>query len=430
MKVQASLTKSVLAFISTNLIFFGANAADSELSCLASPSDIVAATGKVLPKCAPKATPDFRSHLDPVSAVFVICSGPTKHSCLNILEGIALAKTGAKVNVLLVEALLNDAKFSSRLSAISTKASAGQLNVIPVAPTALQFLRDPFFMESQNGVPAYHNFPNPMVPKSSSIIDQAMQACGIQKADGDFENPNPVSASLIKRHFSESEAAQADQNASMGGNVLALPNGTLAIGHIDRAGKTHPEFINYLANRAKLLEVEIPALRVGHIDEIFNIAPNPQVKAGQCPFILLRASPKKMQAFLKKQNQLPPEVEQAIDSGRYTDDAADAQEIIDRSTKSLLAELSTTYKNCVPPVIDVPVLFSEGYAILPNPVNGLHVNGAYFLSAQKFPAIEKEIANTLKPYFPKGVQFIDTTQYDASLGNIHCATQNISVDCQ
>jgi hypothetical protein len=91
--------------------------------------------------------------------------------------------------------------------------------------------------------------------------------------------------------------------------------------------------------------------------------------------------------------------------------------------------------------------------IIPNPVNGLAVNGKYFLSKlnrpvksrwgfhadlsfrprgtlEEYHAYRKVILEKLNSIFAEPPVFVDTRILDNYGGNLHCATTTINVPCK
>lgn len=434
-----NMLKLVLALFSVFGFGFGffdsvARAETSKFRCESTVEELKLITGLTPSRCHRPNARFFGSHLDLVSAVFVTCSPTTDGSCLNIAEAIVLAKTGAKMNVLASPVMLKNPVFQKRVSRLQSQDGLSSFQVLPVRSSALQFLRDPFFFESQNGVTAYRTFPNPHVPKSNLVIDDAMAACRIASAATVVEGASSPSSTEAKRRFTEDSQDFSDESSSMGGNILVLPNGTVAIGRpasSERSGlRLNSEFIAYFADRARILDVELPQLHIGHIDEIFNLAPNPKPQTGECDFALLRASPREMDQVLKSRKDLPKKVQDTLLDPGYSREVAQMESVIERSTRLILADLSRSYPNCRPRVVNVPTLFQSGFSVLPNAVNGLHVNGFYFVSKPGAASVEKALIQSLSKYFPKGLRFVETSRYDLASGGIHCATQNISILCR
>ena len=106
-------------------------------------------------------------------------------------------------------------------------------------------------------------------------------------------------------------------------------------------------------------------------------------------------------------------------------------------------------------IIDMPVLWGkyDKKPIIPNPVNGLAVNGKYFLSKlnrpvksqwgfhtdlsfrpggtlEEYHAYKKVVLEKLNSIFTKPPVFVDTRLLDRYGGNLHCAITNINVPCK
>ena len=275
-----------------------------------------------------------------------------------------------------------------------------------------------------------------------------------------------------------------------------------------------PDLLKYFRETQRVVEVEIPVLRIGHIDEIFTIVPAPNDRG----FALLRASPGEMITFLASRpadevvyDAQDPDISTAeeyttvqdhiaafrsvIESprethtqphpafieiikrlemyrallsttrytvGRLLEDRAfvalmeERDSLIRRSTKILVEEIEKTLGKESPlQLIDIPVLWGKDdkKPIIPNPVNGLPVNGKYFLSKlnrpvksqwefrpdlsfrprrtlEEYHAYKKVILAKLKTIVAEPPVFVDTRILDTYGGNLHCATASISVPCR
>lgn len=467
-----------------------------KLICVSTPAFIEAASRLILPSCDKAPQPALISGEKPVSAVFVVCSEFSKKSCLEIAKSISNKKTGATVNIVVHQNLLKDSEFIGQATEVTQLANSKKtpINFIPVSSASPQttFLRDYGVFENSNQGPKYSLLPHSQLD-SEKTTREVLAQCGLPKLtpaylelssfDTAYASLSEVAKENIKNKLNENAHA-----SNMGGNLLALPDGTIVVGKSPPASR---EVLDYFRKSAKVVEVDLPKLEVSHIDEVFNIVPNPDAKLGECNFTLLRASPKAMKdwislhpSFSVEPNTAPKfvqspykklllEIENAESQGRPTDslkkrlpdlekaqkeayenDAVPAQElfnlnydendqkIIDESTDKILGILKKSYANCKPPVVDLPVYWDKGKAKIPNPVNGLHVNGTYFMSEQnsrfgfediasfKQPELQSEIVRRLSPYFPNGVVSVNTQQYDWGYGNMHCATTNIYLPCK
>ncbi len=377
--------------------------------------------GKKLPLCQSN-SPKFVSHNQLTTALFVLCNRRSEKNCLDIVNEFASASTGAVINILVADGLLVDDLFQRKIILIKSKFPREKINTIKISSGhASMFIRDNVFFERGSANTLYMPKPSEY---DTEAIDEAMRACNISKSE----------------YTSNSNQGSYNSVESSGGNFLTLPNGTVVMGRSTNYQNIFPTVLNYFTSKSKLIEVNLPRLRVGHIDEILNIGPNPNPNAGECDFSLIRASPKKMFEFLSANSDIP-RYSNIISSDKIKLEQNIAQNIIEESTQIILDEIRGNYNNCSPRIVDLPVLFLEGKSIYPNPANGLYVNGHYFLPRQLTAEynnpnkyyedikLEAAIENKLKSIIPKSIRFVDTTQYDAFSGNLHCATQNISVSC-
>ncbi|MDC1173894.1 protein-arginine deiminase family protein [Bacteriovoracaceae bacterium] len=302
----------------------------------------------------------------------------------------------------------------------------------------------------------------------------------------------------------------------MGGNFMGVPGGGIVIGKSgDKAAD--PEIINFFRQDQDVFELEIPKLAVGHIDEVFNIVPSKSTcgyavlraspiamreflqtrpsheDMGKRVFFhldiikaheSLRDNPKK-RALLKplwerltklqslgrqlttqERNEwnriklevsvimgLDTRIKSILSNEKLQEQWDNAQAIINRSTKDLIARISRQKgAKCKPEVIDLPVSWNSiGQPILPNPVNGLAINGRYFYSEQAitssvpvwngnttetldesiiYSPLEEEVRRKLQPLFGSRLSSISTSQYDSGDGNLHCATTNVYLPCK
>jgi hypothetical protein len=293
---------------------------------------------------------------------------------------------------------------------------------------------------------------------------------------------------------------------------MGLPGDTLAVGFSGKQ-RPDPDLLQYFRTTQNVVEVEIPALRIGHIDEIFNIVP----ASNELGFAVLRASPhamiaflesrpadevvyddldapisnshdyntvqehihilRKLIAYLREEKTTPPPVlfeiikklemkkvllmTRRYTVGRLLEDREfialmrEQDNLIRRSTDILVKEMQKTLDTEIPlQVIDIPVLWGkyDKKSVIPNPVNGLAVNGKYFLSklnkpvksrwkfhtdhsfrpqktVEEYPAYEKVILEKLSLVSEEPPVFVDTRILDKNGGNLHCATMNINVPC-
>ena len=399
-------------------------------------------------------SPKVISGHHPVSAIFVSCNTSNLESCLNISRSVLENKTGATLNILISNSLLNSENFQHRFADLwnISQQSHSPLNILPVnSEQPTNFIRDPGIFRSDGKRVKYTALPgknafssmNEMVKSCSGFVitrsyaelaefDTAYAYFAKQASDSIAEQL--ADSRLIGASFGRNE----QMNQSSGGNFIALPNETLIVGKTSTSAPS-AKVLSYFKKRQKVLEIEIPDLSVGHIDEVLKIVPSKDA----CGFSIVRASPYKMKKFLERQPpdlaiikvSTPPERKSAIrehnlmseirvlkeqieELKKNNNDVPQAfqekmlilatelkdytsysknltvkdilrdeslmlkwqedEETIQKAVGTVLAE----FKSCVPKIIDLPVFWNkDGEALIANPVNALAANGNYFYSA-------------------------------------------------
>lgn len=271
-----------------------------------------------------KSPPKMESGHLPVSAVFVACTGSIRNSCKSIASDLMKAKNGVTVNIIVnqnelpllqntLDALIED---SHRLSA--------PLNIIPIRNPVPAYLRDPgVFQYSPQGTTYVANpyINNGLLGAES--MKEVMEKCGLQ-FETSYRNLavfqstlqllSDESVAAFKTvsegqwgsglQFEAPDASEKERLAIqtlwtegplMGGNFLALPGGTLVVGDPNLNKLNHdPRVLEQFSKTQKVITIPIPSLQVGHVDEIYNIAPSRDA----CGFAILRASPAETRRFL------------------------------------------------------------------------------------------------------------------------------------
>ena len=494
----------------------------------------------ILPDCddsgtGPRVVP---SHM-PVAALFI--STPNYPGAgFSIAEAFIQNPTGATINILDSTSRVDAHKDKiDYLLALAEKNSvpvnyitveAGHRNQIP------QFLRDAGIFRASPHHVEYVSAPYFNEGQAVTTFQDMLKQCGIAAKTPYFglekfktayeeayahlqDNTNKPATSSSK--VLEAEAGLAavlktwPQGISkdMAGNYMSLPGGTIAVG-FSKKHLPDPNLLEYFRDTQHVVEVEIPVLRIGHIDEIFNIVP----ASNDWGFALLRASPVAMITFLAsrpadeviydaqapdvataedyttvqelitvwrsvieslKQEHTQPHpafieiikrlemyralltttrytVGRLLEDGTFVALMEDRDSLIRRSTNILVEEIQKTLGEESPlQIIDIPVLWGKDdkKPIIPNPVNGLPVNGKYFLSKlnrpvksqwefhpdlsfrprktlEEYHAYKKVILEKLNTIFAEPPVFVDTRILDTYGGNLHCATTNINVPCK
>lgn len=158
------------------------------------------------------------------------------------------------------------------------------MNVIPIQNTELQFVRDPMTFETGPKGAAYKTLPYDQVPKTQLPIDEAMQSCGIPKADETYNRLKGFDRTYAR--LSENEinppanvGSQADFGATMGGNFLALPNGTVLVGKTPQGGLK-----GYPSGTKNSVRMGLrPTLKAVRVDGRFRASIVPHTTSKLCP---------------------------------------------------------------------------------------------------------------------------------------------------
>jgi hypothetical protein len=475
----------------------------------------------------------------PVAAIFI--STPNYPGAgFSIAESFIQNPTGATVNILDSTARVDAHKDKiDYLLALAKKntvplnyitVEAGHRNQIPqflrdagifrTSPNHLEYVAAPYFNEGQAVTTFQDMLEQCGIASKTPYFGLEKFKTAYEEAYAHMQDDTNRTATLSPKVL-EAEAGLAavlktwPQGISkdMAGNYMSLPGGTIAVG-FSRKHLPDPDLLQYFRETQHVVEVEIPVLRIGHIDEIFNIVP----ARNDWGFALLRASPGKMITFLEsrpadevlyddqdpavinspeyttvqehiavwrslieylKQEHTQPhpafiaiikklEMHKALlTTTRYTvarllEDRefvalmGEQESLIRRSTSMLVAEMQKTLGKEGPlQIIDIPVLWGKDdkKPIIPNPVNGLAVNGKYFLSKlnrpvksrwgfhadlsfrprgtlEEYHAYRKVILEKLNSIFAEPPVFVDTRILDNYGGNLHCATTTINVPCK
>ena len=513
----------------------------TSFACMTSPETLLSGNpGLTLPNCEDLAT-DSRvvsSHM-PVAAIFI--STPNYPGAgFSIAESFIQNPTGATVNILdstsradahkdKIEYLLALAK-KNNVTVNYITVEAGHRNQIPqflrdvgmfrASPNQLEYVAAPYFNEGQAATTMLE------------VLEQCGIACktpyfGLEKFTTAYEEAyahlqeNRNRGATLSSKVLEAEAGLEAVSKTwpqgiskdMAGNYMGLPGGALAVG-LSKKHHPDPDLLQYFRKTQHVVEVEIPVLRIGHIDEIFNIVP----ARNDWGFALLRASPRAMMTFLEsrpadevvyddqdpdtitsqeyttvqehiavwrtliehlKQDNTQPhpafiEIIKRLEmykalliTRRYTVGSlledrefvalmGERDNLIRRSTVILVEEMQKTLGRKSPlQIIDMPVLWgtSDKKPIIPNPVNGLPVNGKYFLSKlsrpvksqwgfhtdlsfrprgtrEEYHAYKKVVMEKLNAIIEEPPVFVDTRILDSYGGNLHCATASINVPCK
>lgn len=484
-----------------------------------------------IPSCSEKVGPVMLSGDKPISAVFISCTIATINSCRNIASSVMKKQPGVTINVLVTSEGISNRDIMSTLINLTDEAKEQKvtLNILPINAVTedknIIYMRDPSVFVRDNAKTSLISLPysNQNIP-GTIVMNEAMKWCGIESTDTyrNLSSFNQAYDSLVietdslinEKITRELKGIQAvndvtSKSSTMGGNLLALPNGTIVTGY-HGISRTSPAVLKYFSEKQKVLELELPRLAVGHIDEIVSIVPS----TDKCGYTILQASPGEGIKYLKENkernepflmiydqslmmNESPEKNEiqlklqavyreksnfmeanygisipedlstrefQLIEQLSILDGAFEATpsellsnkkiikhwEDLETSSnnivKEILNELNQGANACTPKVIKLPVFWDYTLIkpLIPNPVNGLAVNGTYFRSLSKgaipvkgnlsnrrsHPSLDIFIDKKISHLFPNGIQSVDTGEHDAGLGNFHCATTNIYLPCK
>jgi hypothetical protein len=443
-----------------------------KLVCESTPAFIESMNpGLKIPKCSDEKLPTIHPGHLPTSAVFVTCTGPDDDACIATIESFKRNKTGATLNVILHAETLKDTEFVKKISKQVSDLNRDQtpINFIPVTyrmfhrQSITGYPRDSGYFQTAGGNPVY--VPVPQSTSAHTAVSEAMAQCGYPQLTDHFISLMAVDDAygrLVQDDLPEIVATshrkiQTDSDVRMrllglrieGGNLMALPGGGLVVGHSEGYTPEKPLLDIFENQKIAVNVIDIPNLRVAHLDEIFSFVPSKD----KCGFAILRASPEKMREVLNthpnpnenlyvnrrffndykdknekikvlmdKADQLkerirekpnsPDEknqlmkiqlqianwlgdrnytVKETLNNKEIQAEWTKIQTAITESTRQIFAKLK------LPPgcnqaqvkVVDVPVLWIDGEPKMANPINGLNVNGKFFYSKVEANLFEK-----------------------------------------
>lgn len=483
-----------------------------------------------IPTCDGRGGPQVISGDKTISAVFISCTSQSYNACKNIATSVMKNQPGVTVNILVTsDGIANESIRSTLLELVdASQKKKSPLNILPINSVTdranIAYMRDPgLFTKNESSKTTYVGLPYSQqgIP-GTMIMGEAMKWCSIEQVDtykslASFDSA--YNALTYDKNSFQNEAVLRElaginsindfstQNSTMGGNLMALPNGTLIAGYTDTS-KMNPSVIDYFSKKHKVLQVKLPNLAIGHIDEIINIVPS----NGPCGYSILQASPeeavkyletekdkvepflgffdlslldknqderKSIQSklhsvlleksdYLKNKKEVPinflnseRKLQRELEVLNGMHDRTPSEIINDKKilahwrkleidsnnvVKEVISELTKDKNSCSPEVIKLPVFWdiTMPRPLIPNPVNGLAINGAYFRSSSKgqmqkrddlssrrpYPQLEEYIDKKINSIFPKGVHRVDTGELDEGSGNFHCATTNIYLPCK
>ncbi|MBF0300926.1 MAG: hypothetical protein HQK51_19615, partial [Oligoflexia bacterium] len=111
------------------------------------------------------------------------------------------------------------------------------------------------------------------------------------------------------------------------------------------------------------------------------------------------------------------------------------QKIIDDNTEKMLVTLKKNTGCSTPTIVDIPVFFSHGNAVVPNAVNGIVSNSVSAKGKKSFNYIPpKTFYSKFDDYIKKEIQKYSVTvspvqdlYYHINLGEVHCGTNSSSI---
>lgn len=474
-----------------------------ELACHTEPALLKALNpGLNIPKCSEKGKPIVVAGHKPVSGVFVTCNRKvpntrnlgTTNSCYNIANGLIEHGNGATVNIIVSQESLRDKSIQKNLELLVTKATKlnRKLNIIPVSLDATPYTRDNSHFRTKGETTELTS----MISLTNSsynepVMLEVARSCGytydrsyrdIAKFDSAysmlFSTATPISKgrahnnAIIELINKRAKKNSGIDKKSEGGNSIGLPGGTIVFGKSNEnkvRQEAAREVVKFFSRNQKVKEFTIPKVGAGHIDEFFNIVPD---KKNPCGFALLVASPKSMIKYLKSQDQdkifathfdpsafdtYMPEykgkkraintirsVKNYLNDSKFINSAIKIESILQKTKSKILDEIDNSLRaKCNPKVVKIPVAWTNmKEPLLPNPVNGLAVNGSYFFSKSQNKHrsdledkglvhnlnYENHIKGLIKEVGLNAIP-IDTSEYDQGGGNFHCATKNIYLPC-
>lgn len=424
-----------------------------KLACDSSTSLIEASNpGLKIANCGIQAKALVQPETLPTSSVFVSCAPHQMRSCTNIARAILQAKTGATTNVLVNGKVVDDPEVGKALRDLRKHAdqSKAMLNIIPVETNPHTFMRDPAVISTANDERVYTV--NPYSHQNTGLGDpltsEIARKCGYK-----FESSYAKLAEFDSAYLTigqtnaectygihgnirvACEKSPGTNAANSGGNFVAAPDGTLLVGKNDKQ-KPDQGILDYFGKTQTVKVVPIPNLHIGHLDEVIRFVPS----QNPCGFEILAASPREMVHFLNTRkpsdtvysefNQVKT-VESVLNDRELLTKWDEYEQVIQSSLEDITKSLRFSNPKCTPHITSLPVYWDlKGKPALPNPVNGLTINGRYFFSRSSNKDYQSFLIKKLSPLFKKRVVTVDTTEYDRGNGNFHCATLNVLMPCK
>jgi protein-arginine deiminase len=204
--------------------------------------------------------------------------------------------------------------------------------------------------------------------------------------------------------------------------VEGYPFGRVLVGKQGPLG-FHPEVLAFLEHQSYQwppVEVDTSWTVIGHVDEVVQFVPAPDPPG----FKVLLPSPERARELLDGLSQEPRPPAPSLDRLAAAARSAETDRIMQAvaSTRdSLMRELGLS----AGAFVELPALFAEGKALLPNPVNCLVVGRTLFVPDPLFPPIQSHLRARLEP-LGLDVRFLDVWDaFHVRGGEIHCGTNAV-----
>ncbi|MBI2519591.1 MAG: hypothetical protein HYV97_04215 [Bdellovibrio sp.] len=256
-------------------------------------------------------------------------------------------------------------------------------------------------------------------------------------------------------------------SSDFGGNIEPYPGDWVLMGNNIDGMNDEKGIAPWMKEQnVDILKVEARFLKVGHVDEIYNVVHNND--APPCNFAFMYNSPAKGLAKLQarkdaghgsenfgdEQVEFPPRtVQDRLSDQRFQIYNKAINKIVERDKELILNKLKAKSGCANPKVVDLPSLYEPdslfkatsvnlsssvdsianslagypGESVLPNLVNSISVNGSVIAPDPHYTPFKDEAqaafqAGNVTP------AFVDDTVYHNGYGDIHCGT-NIIRDC-
>lgn len=206
--------------------------------------------------------------------------------------------------------------------------------------------------------------------------------------------------------------------------VPGFPNGRILTGR-QKELTFHPAVLAFLEKQKAQwppVFVDVSWLTIGHVDEVVNFVPAPDRKGWR----VLLPSPEAAVSTLEglADNQpvfLGQRGETTVGKLRAIGKNAEQQQI-SAALAATRAQLKSEVGIESEDIVALPALFSDGLAVIPNPVNCLVVGKTVFMPDPSFTPFRRAIAAALVP-LGLTVPFLDIWEpYHTASGEVHCGT--------